>query len=194
VVNVQSSSSSTSASLRCVVNLAVAPEPWLRWQQVLLGSEMPKVVTESVGLYRDRLHPHGTPEGIDGWWEVTDPDSAVATATDMAVQLEAIGWPLLDRMLADGGMLDQIRRGSLGFKRRTSFGVLFARAEALMVMDCGPSKELDEHLRYALEHCTAAQRENAIVFDEWVRAQSRVAGWERTPLPHEVRRSSPFRD
>lgn len=127
VVNVQSSSFSTSASLRCVVNLAVASQPWLRWQRVQLGKGMPKSVTEYLGLYRERLHPTGTPEGTDGWWDVSDPESAVAAVTDMVVQLEAAGWPVLGRMLTAGGMLDQIRRGDLGRIKRANFGVFFAR-------------------------------------------------------------------
>lgn len=59
VVNVQSSSFSSAEHLKCVINLAVAPEPWLRWSRVKLGPGMPKSVTESLGLYRERLHPHG---------------------------------------------------------------------------------------------------------------------------------------
>jgi hypothetical protein len=41
VVNVQSSAYSTSESLRCAINLAVAPTPWLAWQPQSLGS-LPK--------------------------------------------------------------------------------------------------------------------------------------------------------
>lgn len=91
VVNVQSSSWSTAGSLRCVVNLAFAPEPWLRWERESLGSGMPKTVTESLGLYRERLHPGGTPSGTDGWWEVSDDRSARLAVADMVVQLERSG-------------------------------------------------------------------------------------------------------
>jgi hypothetical protein len=65
VVNVQSSSFSSAEHLKCVLNLAVAPEPWLRWNRVKLGPGMPKAVTESLGLYRERLHPAGTVPGQD---------------------------------------------------------------------------------------------------------------------------------
>src|SRR3954453_12590879 len=88
IVNVQSSSWSTSTSLRCVVNLGFAPEPWLRWQQECLGAGMPKSVPESLGLYRERLHPEGTPEGTNGWWEVSDAASARLAISDMNVQLD----------------------------------------------------------------------------------------------------------
>ena len=93
----------------------------------------------------------------------------------MVAQLESAGWPVLDRMLADGGILEQIRRGDLGHMKRVDHEVLFARAEALLLMDQGPSEELNESLRNALEHCTGKQKENAMRFDEWVRAQSRAA-------------------
>ena len=68
------------------MNLAFAPEPWLRWTREHLGAGMPKSVTESMGLYRERLHPEGTPEGIDGWWKVSDEASALVAVADMNVQ------------------------------------------------------------------------------------------------------------
>jgi hypothetical protein len=96
VVNVQSSPWSRSQSLRCVVNLAFAPEPWLRWEREHLAAGMPKSVTESLGLYRERLHPAGTPERTDGWWELSDVVSARAAVADMMVQLDRSGWPVLE--------------------------------------------------------------------------------------------------
>src|SRR5215831_12700174 len=69
VVNVQSSRSSTAECVRCVINLVVAPAPWLDWMRESLGS-LPKSVRESLGLYRDRLHPAGTPAGVDKWWQI----------------------------------------------------------------------------------------------------------------------------
>ncbi len=80
------------------MNLGFAPEPWLRWQAETLGSGMPKQVSESLGLYRERLHPEGTPRGSDGWWELFDEDSAHAAVADMCVQLDRSGWPALDQM------------------------------------------------------------------------------------------------
>ena len=174
VVNVQSSKWSTSQSLACVINVAVAPEPWLRWEREHLGNGMPKAVSQSLGLYSQRLHPTGTPEGPEGWWEVTDPESAVAAAQDMVVQLEAAGWLVLDRMLTEGGMLDQVRRGDLGFMKREYFDILFARAEALLLMDRGHSEALETRLRYALERCPDHSKEHAEKFDAWVREQSRA--------------------
>lgn len=172
VVNVQSSSWSTSESLRCVVNLAFAPEPWLRWMRRDLSSGAPKAVPESLGLYRERLHPEGTPEGRDGWWDVSDDESAELAVADMNVQLERAGWPVLEEMFNGDSMLARLREGDLGMMKRSNFGVFFARAEALMLMDDGPSGALESALRYALENCMPGQRENAERFDQWVRVEA----------------------
>lgn len=175
VVNVQSSSWNTSEEVRCVVNISAAPEPWLRWQGYGLGWSVPKSVTESLGLYRDRLHPTGTPVGADGWWEITGQRSAMAAVTDMVKQLEESGWGILDQLLRRDGMLDQIRRGDLGDFRREHHAVYFARAEALLLMDLGPSAALDACLTSALEGGMPEQRERAEQFDNWVRDQARMS-------------------
>ena len=172
VVNVQSSSWSTSESLTCVVNLAFAPEPWLRWMRRHLDSGAPKAVPESLGLYRERLHPEGTPEGTDGWWEVSDDESAHLAVADMNVQLGRAGWPVLNMLFARESMTARLRVGDLGMMKRSNVGVFFARAEALMLMDDGPSEALESALRYALENCMPGQRENAEHFDQWVQAQA----------------------
>lgn len=175
MVNVQSSSWNSADRARCVINLAVAPEPWLRWQRAKLGAGMPTAVSESLGLYRKRLHPSSAPTGVDVWWEVTDEGSAFEAAQAMVVGLEANGWPLLKRLLTRDGMLSQIRSGDLGDMRRTSLGVFFAMAEALMLMDEGPSSALDEQLGFAISNGMPTQAENARRFDEWVREQARRA-------------------
>jgi len=82
VVHVQSSRSSTAECVRCVINLAVAPAPWLGWKRESLGS-LPKSVRESLGLYRDRLHPAGTPAGVDKWWRISSDSNARLAAADM---------------------------------------------------------------------------------------------------------------
>lgn len=175
VVNVQSSSWSTSESLRCVVNLSFAPEPWLRWERERLGAGMPKAVTEALGLYRERLHPDGTPEGVDGWWEISDEVSARAAVMDMNVQLNRAGWPVLSQLFSRESMMAKLRQGDLGMVKRSNFGVFFARAEALMLMDAGPSEELESALGYALDNSLPRQRENAERFDRWVRAEAAKA-------------------
>ncbi len=172
VVSVQSSSFSSAEHLKCVINLAVAPEPWLRWSRVELGAGMPKSVTESLGLYRERLHPEGTVPGQDDWWEITDAASAMSAVEDMVVQLDVAGWSVLDRLLSPEGMLEKVRAGVLGPWKRPSGGVFLARAEALLLMDDGPSPELDERLQYALQNCIQRQREHAVEFDACVRDQA----------------------
>ena len=172
VVNVQSSSFSSAEHLRCVANLAFAPEPWLRWQAEGLGEGMPKSVSESLGLYRDRLHPAGTPTGVDGWWDIFDDDSARMAVTDMRAQLDRAGWPLLEAMFSREAMMTRLREGDLGMMKRPNFGVYFARTEALLLMDSGLSDALESRLEYALTNVTPRQRENAERFDAWVRAQA----------------------
>ena len=175
VVNVQSSSFSSADRVTCVVNLSFAPEPWLRWTAEGLGAAMPKSVTESLGLYRERLHPEGTPQRKDGWWEVTDDASARTAVEDMNVQLDRAGWPVLDSMFSREAMLARLRQGDLGMMQRTNFGVLFARAEALLLMVDGPSDALESQLTYALTNVMPNQREHAEQFDAWVRSEAAKA-------------------
>jgi hypothetical protein len=172
VVGVQSSSFSSADHLRCVVNLAFAPEPWLRWEAEHLGAGMPKSVTESLGLYRERLHPRDTPEGTDGWWDVSDGQSARVAVADMCAQLDRAGWPVLERMFSRGGMMARLHDGDLGMMKRSNFEVFFARAEALLLMDAGPSDALESRLDYALSNVIPRQREHAERLDAWVRAEA----------------------
>ena len=168
----QSSSFSSAEHLRCAVNVAFAPEPWLRWQVQSLGERMPKSLSESLGLYRERLHPDGIPTGTDGWWEVSDDESARAAVEDMTVQLDRVGWPVPERMFSRDAMMTRLREGDLGIMKRSNFGVLFARAEALLLMDHGASDELESRLDYALTNVTPTQRQSAERFDVWVRAEA----------------------
>lgn len=172
IVTVQSSSWSSAESLRCVVNLAFVPEPWLRWEKENLGAGMPKSVSESLGLYRERLHPEGTPEGTDGWWDVSNDDSAGRAVADMNTQLERAGWPVLDAMFSREAMLARLHDGDLGMMRRSNFGVSFARAEALLLMDGGLSEALEARLNCALDNVMSTQRETAERFDAWVRTEA----------------------
>ena len=175
IVNVQSSRYSTRESLRCVINLSLAPEPWLAWTAEQRGP-LPKTLSESYGLYRKRLLPTGTPVDVDGWWEVNEPDEAPGVAADMVRQLDEAGWPTLERLLDRDAMVDQVRAGDLGFIKREFHAELFAHAQAMLLADRGPSAELDEQLAYALDHAHGAQREGAREFDAWVRERARTAG------------------
>ena len=174
IVNVQSSKYSTRESLRCVINLSVAPEPWLAWTAAQRGP-LPRSPGETYGLYRKRLLPTGTSEDVDGWWEVNDPDEAPGVATDMVRRLDEAGWPTLERLLDRDAMVDQVRAGDLGYIKREYHAELFAHAQALLLSDQGPSAELDEQLAYALDHARGAQRDDALEFDAWVRERAGAA-------------------
>ncbi len=175
VVNVQSSQYSRADALHCVLNVSVAPEPWLSWLAARDGRS-PKQVGETYGLYRERLHPTGTPEPIDGWWEIHHDDEAPGVATDMLRQLDAHGWPILERLLDRRAMLDQVRSGQLGLLERQAGDAWFAQVEALLLSDLGPSAEVDDHLAYALEHVSASHREHAVLFDGWIRERAASTG------------------
>ena len=111
------------------MNLAFAPEPWLRGEKEELGARTPRSVSESLGLYRERLHPEGTPTRTDRWWDVLDDDSARRAVADMNTQLERAGWPVLDAMFSREAMLARQHDGDLEMIRRSNFGVDFARAK-----------------------------------------------------------------
>lgn len=175
VVNVQSSRWSTAESVRCVINLAVAPAPWLDWLRESLGS-LPKSVTESLGLWRDRLHPAGTPAGDDRWWQISSDSDAHAAAADMIVQLADHGWPVLTRLLNRQALLDSIRSGDLGFRKAEHLVMLFARAEAALIAEDGPSARLDELLHHATTNANPAQQANAAKFAAWARARATQSG------------------
>lgn len=174
VVNVQSSSWNTAECARCVINLAVAPAPWLDWMRESLGS-LPKSVNESLGLYRDRLHPAGTPPGADVWWQISSDSNARLAADDMVVQLAEHGWPTLTRLLNRQTLVDSIRAGDLGHMKG-KHEVFFARAEAVLIAEDGPSARLDELLDRATANAIPAQQENAAKFAAWVRARAARSG------------------
>ena len=174
VVNVQSSSSSTAGQVRCVINLAVVPAGWLEWLHASLGS-LPKSVTESLGLYRDRLHPSGSPAGRDIWWQVHDDADAQDAAHDIVVQLEAHGLPTLLNLLHRENMLAAIRARDLGHSKGPDLEVFFKSAEAVLIADRGLTPELEELLDYVITNSIPGQKQNAEMFAGWVRAQASLA-------------------
>jgi len=82
---------------------------WLSWEAKTRGAGMPKSVAESLGVYRERLHPQGSPVGIDGWWDVSDEESARAPVADTNAQLDRAGWPVLERMFSRDAMMAHLR-------------------------------------------------------------------------------------
>jgi hypothetical protein len=139
VVNVQSSQFNTAEEVRFIVNLAVIPEPWWGWQVSHLGSAVPKTPRESLGLWRDRLHP--TAEVSDGrsepWWLVRDEASAVRCGQDVNHQLTTGALARLRRLLDRDTMLAAVRSGDFGF---VHFHV--DAALAVLLADEGESAEL----------------------------------------------------
>ncbi|MGH8879343.1 MAG: DUF4304 domain-containing protein [Stackebrandtia sp.] len=174
IVNVQSSSFSSREHLRCVINMSVAPRPWLDWQENNLGRR-PKTISESLGLYRSRLHPTGSEPGADTWWEVTGPGDAGLVARDMADRLAADGWTFLTALLDRERMIAQIRNRDLGMIRGQKWTGLLARAEAVMLSDHGPSHDLDRLLEVEVTEATPPQRDNAERFADWVRNRATIA-------------------
>lgn len=172
VVNVQSSTSSTSRRGLCYLNVAVVPEPCLRWDRERLGAHMPRHVTESLGLWRDRLRPTVEPWRSEGRWEFTDLVSARAAVVDMVAQLEAGGWEQMTSLLDQQAMLDQVRAGDLGFFKLPHHEHVFARAEALLLMEAGPSGELDAQLARARRGLEPSQVAAFDRFEAWVRQQA----------------------
>ena len=146
VVNVQSSQYSTSAEVRCVVNLAVVPKPWWDWQRARMPNIKFTTPKERDGLWRDRLHPRGSPAGKDGWWRVAKERDAKAAAADIAQQLESSGIPTLRRLLHRAELIASVRDKDLGFFKGEQHRMLFDRALAVLLSD-EPCAELDELLR-----------------------------------------------
>lgn len=139
------------------------------------GAEMPKSVSESLGLFRGRLNPEGTPESQDDWWKVSDAESAHTAVADMIVQLDRAGWPVLEQMFTRDAFMARLQDGDLGMHRRSNSDVVFARAEALLLMDAGPSDALESRLSHALNNVTPYELEYAKRFDAWVRSEAAKA-------------------
>ncbi len=161
--------------MRCILNTSVAPEPWLRLTRAQMGTAMPKAIPVSMGLYQQRLGPSNTPDGNEGWWQVDSPRRVTQVVDDMRAQLERRGWPVLSRLLERDAMVDQVRQGDLGFWRKANVPGYFATAGALLLMDAGPSPELDEQLALVRATSTAAQAESTDRVVRWVRKQAESA-------------------
>jgi hypothetical protein len=178
VVNVQSSSQSTAEEVRCVINLSLAPAPWLEWLNTSMRS-LPKSITASLGLYRDRLHPSGSPAGRDIWWQVHEGADAQEVAQDMVVQLKAHGLPRLLELLDRENLLAAVRARDLGFFKGPDLEVFFKRAEAVLIAGRGLTPELEELLDYDITHSMQTQKQNAGLFADWARAQALLATNEK---------------
>jgi hypothetical protein len=171
VVQVQSSSYSSAERLRCVVNLSAIPEPWLRWQRELLAGGMPKAISESLGLYRDRLHPSAGAKLGEAWWEIDDSIGADSAVSEIVMQLEMVGWPLLDDWLTRDGLKRRVDEGDFGFSK-ANLPLRVAMAQALLLMDGGPSPELRAILEECRRHAGEQYMRMVQKFEAWVNAQA----------------------
>ena len=144
VVNVQSSSFSSRSEVTCVINLAVAPQPWLAWHAVQLGKPVPKSPKEYDGLWRDRLHATDEVKsrGGEAWWSVRDDSSAQKAVENMVGGLTMTALPRLSELLDREGLIRSVRQGDLGHIKAASARGFFDRALGLLLADDGPSDEL----------------------------------------------------
>ena len=144
LVNVQRSQFGSAADVRCVVNIAVAPEPWLAWNACWQGVELPKAPKDYDGLWRARCQPSWSDSGgSETWWAIHDEATAQAAAHDIVFQVTAQAVPVLRRLLDRREMIATVRAGDLGFITAQSSPEYFARALAVLLADQGQSRDLD---------------------------------------------------
>jgi hypothetical protein len=153
------------------VNLSAIPEPWLRWQRELLAGGMPKSISESLGLYRDRLHPSAGTKLGEAWWEIDDSISADAAVSEIVMQLEMVGWPLLNDWLSRESLRRRVDEGDFGFSK-ANLPLRVAMAQALLLMDGGPSRELHAKLEECRRNAGEQKLRMVEKFEDWVRAQA----------------------
>jgi hypothetical protein len=145
IVNVQSSMSSTSSDLRCTVNLAVAPEPWLSYERFRLSRPL-KSPPESIGLFKQRLAAPEASGDANRWWIVRSSSDAETVVREVMTQLQATGLPQLNHLLIRSNFLRAIADGELGFFRRGGFDVYFEIADLVMHADTMSQMEREDAL------------------------------------------------
>lgn len=162
IANVQMSPWGDREHGECYINLAVAPAPWLAFES--RAKPLPKTLSETYGLFRDRL---GTS------WDIPSADAAEAVVLDMVAALERDGWPLLTRLLDRTAFLDHLRTVGLGeIKQSYGFDTYFAKAEAILLSDDGPSTALDELLNRMTADLDPRIREAWLADVAWIRARA----------------------
>jgi hypothetical protein len=138
VVNVQSSSSSSTQEALFTVNLAVVPRAWWRWQSHDLGKSETRPVKEHHGLWRDRLRARTQQaSGRPDWWSVTDESSAHHAVDDVVAQMADGATARLRALIEPRAMLAAARTGRLGFATFDTRGAI-----AVLLTDYGASEEL----------------------------------------------------
>jgi hypothetical protein len=145
IVNAQSSSGSSKAEVLFVINLAVVPLPWWDWKCTGFPKHLKSTPKEHDGLWRDRLHAQRGvfQRGSEAWWSVRDPASATICADDVVEQLASESVPRLSALLDRDNLAASARTGDLGFFRGEQHLLFFDHALAALIVDEGPSEELD---------------------------------------------------
>lgn len=172
VVNVTSSSWNSREEVRCWLDIALVPSPWLDFHEYTSGSR-PKVPAEYDGLYRHRLYASEDSVFRGGPWQIDGPAAALTAADDMLSQLTLDGWPLLERLLDRDAMLAQVRIGDLGYlERRHGYDFFFARAESVLLTEYGPGPDLDAALARMIELCPPELQLTTELHVTWLRGRA----------------------
>ena len=162
IANVQMSPWGDRDHGQCYINLAVAPAPWLEFEG--RTRPLPKALSETYGLFRKRL---GT------MWDIPSPEAAEPVVVDMVAALERDGWPLLKRLLDRTAFLDHLRTYGLGeIKQGYGFNAYFAKSEAILLSDDGPSRALDELLNRMTADLDPAISKAWLADAAWIRARA----------------------
>ena len=169
VVNVQSSVSSRAKRARCVVNIAVAPRPWVQW--CAYSGIDSKLISAASGLYRDRLYPSGSVLDNEVWWELSTQAEASLVAADIVRQLQANGLPRLKALLDRANLLQSMRDHDLGFFKGPLFRKHFDKATAVLLSEYGPSAELEHALRRIESDASASDSLRNDEFVDWIRGR-----------------------
>lgn len=120
VINVQSSAFNSADEGACVVNLGVAPAPWIDREvaagHVTLASRDRPKADECLWVLR--LHAQSSTDPNDErWWDYRDEDSALHMAAAMLLALQQRWFATLDALLDRDEMRRRLIAGDTGFER-----------------------------------------------------------------------------
>jgi hypothetical protein len=176
VVRVQSSDTSSSGIVRCTINIGLVPKPWLDWEQTRYVKPLnPKTVSESMGVWHDRLTTSLVYEdqyrSYFDWWHVWDRRSAMVAAEDMVEQLRVVGFPTLDRLLDREQLKLELRQVDSG-----EFAQSVADLHlAVVLADEGAGDDLGEVIRRIRATDQGPRSEMVSKLLEWVESRSASA-------------------
>lgn len=174
-VHVQTARFMTPAYVKCTVNLGIVPAYWIDFM-VSQGYKRPTAGGYGMEMLGSRLGP--SQGGQTGWWEVTDPQSALAAAADIVDQLKSSGLPALARLMDRDILLASIQKGDLGIFRTPEREVA-QLAEALLMAERGPSAELDRLLRRLIDDTPPWKRDIIANAAEWIATYAAQQSFEK---------------